>query len=213
MRNIYYINKKLGFYGTGESKSSGGQRSPGRNGKKFNDEGNDRREVRDTSSSFHERPKRPFTNDNQINFDEDDPLGLKRRSKWYDRSQITGRNLDELPPAYHYDQHHDGSGGKEIQDYWAPDELLTTSDMTGYISDGGGILNVHDGKDKLQYPGEKREDGSDKDLRSDKTYNDEEMFIGLEETYGVVYCWGENLQGKQQQPCVMTITPAGELMG
>lgn len=39
---------------------------------------------------------------------------------------------------------------------------------------------------------------------------EEDIFIGLEETYGVVYCWGENIQGKQQQPCVITVTPAGK---
>ncbi|XP_047739048.1 uncharacterized protein LOC125178702 [Hyalella azteca] len=33
--------------------------------------------------------------------------------------------------------------------------------------------------------------------------------MGLEETYGVIYCWGENAQGTQQQPCVITVTPAG----
>ncbi|KAF2366401.1 hypothetical protein FHG87_002851, partial [Trinorchestia longiramus] len=52
-------------------------------------------------------------------------------------------------------------------------------------------------------------DAKNSPVGEEPTLSYEEENMGLEETYGVVYCWGENVQGKQQQPCVITVTPAG----
>ena len=208
MRDVFYINKKSGFYGnegSGKTTSSGSS-AAGKNRNLKDDALH--RQTRDALDLLTEGGF--FTESNFSSHFGDDKLFLEVPDYLnglleYEKKPRK-RNLDDA--LISFGQTNEGGGGHQDKLFTVP--RISENFLLGKSFVGGGSNSPFQNENLPREIGGEN-DGKEAGEGFEKDGEEEDMFVGLEETYGVVYCWGENLQGKQQQPCVMTVTPAGEL--
>ena len=187
MRSVYYVNRKRGFYG---SESGNNNNVGGNTGKTKSMVESDNLELHRSES----RNVRNVHDENVIRF-QTGIDGSKRG--WYDFSDHIGTNRGGV---HNFVSHNRPSEENEMSVSTSQEEFIS------------GQFNQQ--KKFSSVESDARNDNTEEIQSADdvnESSGDAEGFVGLEETYGVVYCWGENEQGKQQQPCVISVTPAGKL--
>lgn len=197
MRTVYYVNRKRGFYDSDKTDSSGSGKSGGNSkliGEYNSLEHFDGRVDRVTRSS--EIVKRENTRNHEVQSTSNDSRD-ENKARW---SNFQDHIRSNRGGVHNFVSFSGKSDENELYHFGSADEH--------FISANGDTIKSFTSAGNETPNNVKEESAEDIEM----TYgsgDDAEMFVGLEETYGVVYCWGENEQGKQQQPCIITVTPAG----